>query len=201
MNKIRSLLVLCLLLAMGSGLHAQHRRFVKQPPVRIIAKADVYWSAVSLMNNFPAFFPLELEINATKPGFSFEMIASPGFTKYNTQTSINSSRSLWGGVGLRYYFLNNLIVKGGTGPFVEAQYLFHVKRTYRNPITSPATVFWTHHSGPFLAVGYQVAVKDRIFFQGRLSFGYAADDDLYHYQVLQRKFTVLPWLGLGLVLH
>lgn len=198
MKKLRTLLVAGLLLVIGQAVQGQG--LIRAKKTRIIAKVDLYWSGVVIADNFPAFFPLELEINLPKPRFSVEAIVSPWHRTFNTQATMNRETAFWGGVGLRYYFLRDVFPGAATGLFVEPQVLMHWKHTLRDPIISPEETKTTLNLGYFVALGYQHALLDWLYLQGRCSVGFGSDPDLSRYTIGD-ALTILPWVGLGFGLH
>lgn len=200
MNRIRLLLSLGLLLLASMGLYAQEGDLLKAKSTRIIAKLDLYWSAVTIADNFPSFFPLELEINLPKPRLSVEAMISPWHRRFNTQTTSNAETVLWGGLGLRYYFFERKFPDAATGFFLEPQVFCHYKRTYTDPIVSEPFSSSRFNLGYFIAVGYQHALLDWLYLQGRVSAGFGADDDMVSYSIGD-QFMVLPWVGIGIGLH
>lgn len=199
MKKIRTLLALCLLSAIGLWLPAQ-RSLIKVNRTRVIAKLDLYWSAVTIAENFPTFFPLAVEINAPKKRFSLEATISPGYRKFNTPTTINNQFSLWGGLGLRYYFLTPQDRAAATGFFVEPQYFLHFKRSHTDPIVTAPQTTVDFNSGFFVGLGYQHVFWEWLYLQGRVSAGLGSDEDLSSYRV-GNNLMVLPWVGIGIALH
>lgn len=199
MNQIRIGLCMGLLLAMAIGLPAQ-RSFIKTGRTRVIAKVDLFWSAVTVADNFPTFFPIAVEVNSPKKRFSVEATFTAGYQKFNTQSTINNKFQTFAGIGGRYYFFTPQGKQPATGFFVEPQYFLHFKRTFRDPIITPAVVTKDFKSGFFVGLGYQHVFIDWLYLQGRVSVGLGSDEDLGRYQFTNR-LMVLPWMGIGVALH
>ncbi len=199
MNQLRRALWIGLFLAIAMGMQAQ-RSFIKTGRTRVIAKVDLFWSAVTVADNFPTFFPLAVEVNLPKKRFSIEATFTAGYQKFNTQSTINNKFQTFTGLGGRYYFFTPQGKQPATGFFVEPQYFLHFKRTFRDPIITPAVVTKDFNSGFFVGLGYQHVFIDWLYLQGRVSVGLGSDEDLGRYQYSSR-LMVLPWMGLGVALH
>lgn len=195
--------LLVLLMGIAAVGQAQEVNLIRQKTTRIIAKVDLYWSAVMIAEGFPSFFPLELEVNFPSPRISAELILSPWATSYRTQFSTTKERSFTGGVGLRYYPLKSKFPDAATGFFVEPQYLLRSvsqHTTYSFPSTQPDFDHVSMSSGFFLGLGYQHMFLDRIFLQARLSAGTGSGIELPSYRIGD-NFMLLPWFGFGIGLH
>jgi hypothetical protein len=199
MKSLRAILFLCLLLTSG-GLMAQESSLIKKKTTRIIAKLDLYWSAVVIAENFPTFFPVELEVNFPSPRFSVELIASPWGRTYSSQTRTYHETSFSGGIGLRYYPFKSTFPDAATGFFVEPQYLMRYTSTDVDSLSVRTETVKDFSGGLFLGVGYQHQFLDWLYLQGRVSVGMGRDEALESYQV-GTKLTVLPWVGIGIGLH
>jgi hypothetical protein len=198
MKGIRAILVMCVLLA-AVGVQAQ-QSLIKTKTTRIIAKLDLYWSAVVIAENFPTFFPLELEINLPKPRLSFEAVVSPWVRKYNTQTESTRETSFTGGLGLRYYFLGNAFPDAATGMFLEPEVFYQYNSSRTDSITLEPKITESSEWAAGGAIGYQHVFLDWLYLQGRVSFLYGAGTAMPSYRVSD-KFLILPWVGIGFGLH
>lgn len=202
MKRLR-IVLLVLFLAIGSIVQAQDLNLIRQKTTRIIAKVDLYWSAVVIAEGFPSFFPLELEVNFPSPRISAELILSPWITSYNDQFSNSREKSFAGGIGLRYYPLKSKFPDAATGFFVEPQYLVRTVSTHTSfsyPPNTPDFDRVSTSSGFFLGLGYQHMFLDRIYLQGRLSAGMGSGAELPSYRV-GNNLVLLPWFGFGIGLH
>lgn len=193
------MLFLCLLLTSG-GLMAQESSLIKNKKSRIIAKLDLYWSAVVIAENFPTFFPIEVEVNLPAPRLSINLIASPWVRTYSSQTRTYDEKSFSGGIGLRYYPFKSAFPEAATGFFVEPQYLLRYTATEVDSLGVLTGTTKDFNSGFFLGLGYQHQFLDWLYLQGRVSVGTGRDDALKSYQAGTR-LTVLPWIGIGIGLH
>ncbi len=202
MKNLRAALFV-LLMGIAFGVQAQEVNLIRQKTTRIIAKVDLYWSAVVIAEGFPSFFPLELEVNFPSSRFSAELILSPWATSYSTQFSVTKERSFAGGIGVRYYPFKSKFPEAATGLFVEPQYLLRsvsTQTSYSFPPNTPDFDRVSMSSGFFLGLGYQHMFVDRLYLQARLSAGTGSGIELPSYRI-GNNFMLLPWVGFGIGLH
>lgn len=200
MNRIKTLLLMGFML-MALGLQAQDAQsLIKTKTTHIVAKMDLYWAGVVIAENFPSFFPLELEINFPKPRLSAVAIVSPWYRPYNTQTKQYFETSFSGGVGLRYYPFKNAFPESATGFFVEPELLTRFTSTRVDSIGEELERTSTLSLGPFIGIGYQHEFIDLLYLQARVSIGTGRDDALTSYQI-GNNLTILPWVGFGIAIH
>jgi|GEM_PF-3388469 hypothetical protein len=200
--KITKILVLFgMMLGVGNVALAQNNiSEIQTKHTLFIPKLDLFWAGVVIAENFPTFFPLELECNIPPLRLSISPIFSAWKEKFvvNEQTKQESS-SFIAGVGIRYYAA---LTKGvpGQGLFVEPQFF------YRG--TKGKTTFQANNFSPIIetpsesketafmgAVGYQHVFLQKIHLQGRVSVGYSEGSFMKGFR--KDNLLFLPWIGIG----
>ena len=200
MNLKKLLPALLVLIMVGTGLRAQEEVVpIKSKSAVFIPKLDVFWSTVVIADNFPTFFPVELELNLPGPSLSVNVIASPWWQTSSTQIATTKSFTAIGGLGLRYYFRKKeAMAASATGFFVEPQFFFRYARARTQEIGGPLTITNNTETGFFLSGGYQHSFASEVLYlQGRLSVGVPTADFLSSWSVGD-DVTVLPWIGVGI---
>lgn len=195
------LVVICM--TMVASLQAQLDQVVQIRPKRTlwIPKIDLFWSGVVIAENFPTFFPLELEFNMPNTRFALTAIASPWAASYQaSQTTYVTEASFIGGLGLRFYALKSPKY-AGQGLFIEPQvfYRWHTMESkYQPSIATPEVVTNTkvQEFAYMGALGYQHQFFHRFYAQARVSIGYGQTQILSKFQ--HGDLLVLPWLGIGM---
>lgn len=202
MSLKKIILALLVLMFIGPGLFAQVESVpIKSKKAVFIPKLDVFWSTVVIADNFPTFFPLELEVNLPGPRLSINAIVSPWSQKSSTQIATTTSFTTIGGLGLRYYFRKKAsMATSATGFFVEPQFFFRYEKSKTQVIGGALTEASGTDTGFFLAGGYQHAFFDLLYIQGRLSVGFPTVDFLESWGAGD-KVTILPWIGVGIRLN
>lgn len=193
------MLAICLLAAWP--VQAQDKEVeIREKATVFIPKLDLFWAGVVIADDFPTFFPLELEVNFPAPRISLTGIVSPWYENYQaSETTRIKASSMIGGLGLRYYALP----KAGAaaqGFFVEpAFFLRRLKTVTTLQASSTAPRIVTENTGYEMAamvgLGYQYNFWGRLYAQGRLSVGISDTGMLKDFRSGEVLF--LPWLGLG----
>lgn len=161
-----------------------------------IPKLDLFWTGVVIAEDFPTFFPLELEVNIPNRRISLEFIVSPWVRSFNSQTTNTTETSLIGGFGLRYYLKAGEVTTAAKGFFLEPQIFYRWQRTSVDPLVSDIKTVTTESDiGLMGAVGYQHIFWDKLFLQGRVSVGYTDTEILSSFRA--GSLAILPWVGLG----
>lgn len=208
MKSLRLLVLSCLLLGMGTAVFAQDQVVeIKPKRTLFVPKLDLFWASVVIAEDFPTFFPLEVECNLPSARLSISPIFSAWketFTETsiaNEQTRLETSSFILG-VGVRYYAA---LTKGvpGQGLFIEPQFFYrggHTNQRFQaNDFTPPVfTEYDTKETAFMGAVGYQHQFLRRLYVQGRVSFGYTDTAIMSGFRFgSSDQLMFLPWVGIG----
>ena len=197
LKRIQVVFVLVIFFGIGTTFAQTITTPVRTKGAVFIPKLDLYWSTVVIIEDFPTFFPLELEVHLPSPHLSINVILSPWRRSFNSQTEFTTETSFFGGLGLRYYFKGTAPEESASGLFIEPQIMYHYLRTTVDPIiTNNITTTTLNELGYFVGVGYQRAIIEKLYLQGRVSVGFAETNSLQSYQVGE-NIMILPWVGLG----
>lgn len=200
MKFLKQILLLFVLLGAVAG-YAQDQVLEIRPKRTLwIPKLDLFWAGAVIADEFPTFFPLELELNFPQARISVSGIFSPWFERFTASQNSSIARStLIGGVGLRYYAFGTQGV-AGQGFFVEPQFfrrwnkeVFTLKANGSIIISETTTI--KNEIAVMGAVGYQRHFGERFYAQGRVSVGYSDTEIMRGFR--SDKLLFLPWLGIG----
>lgn len=195
------ILLVSLFMLTLSGQAQMEATSIQKKKTLIIPKIDAYWSSVVIAENFPSFFPLELEVNLPGSNISFNGMISPWASRFSSQTQTTRTISLITGLAFRYYFHGKDPLRAGaTGFFIEPELFVNYEQGRIENIGGGGRTNNTRiETALMLGGGYQHAFWDRVYLQGRLSVGLANTEWLESYTI--GRLMVLPWVGVGIRLN